>query len=117
LVHHLLSEERLLMDDTRPGRGRPHREHHRLHVVAVPQSMATPCADREIRRGGRLRSDRRVDAAFASLQKLGVEILSGRPATPGPKSDSLMPANGARVAPTGPVPMGPLRRLLARSRG
>jgi hypothetical protein len=114
----LLSEERLLMDDTRPGRGCPQREHHRLHVVAVPQSVAMVYADREIRRGGRLRSDRRVDAAFASLQKLGVEILSGRPATSGPKADSLTPTTGgARIVPMGPVPMGPLRRLLARSRG
>jgi hypothetical protein len=113
LVHHLLSEERFLMDEHRLGHGRPPRENDRLQVVAVSPSLTTVYPDREIRRDGRLRSARHVDAAFASLQELGVEILSGRPATSGPEADSLLRANGDGRA----VPMGPLRRLLARSRG
>jgi hypothetical protein len=61
----------------------------------------------------RARVERHASAAFASLRQLGVEILADRRVGAVRKDGGPMPASAGADA----AQMGPLQRLLARSRG
>jgi hypothetical protein len=100
------------MVECRLGNGRPLIEKGRLRLVSVPSSPPKPYFEWQARRFHRARVDRVADAAFASLQQLGVEILPGLHPDGAPATDGLTPASDD----IGPASIGPLRRLLARSR-